>query len=212
MRILSISLLAVALAGCSVVQTETVRFHDLPKSVSGRTFAVVPLADAQAASLEFRSYKGAIESRMRSIGFAPVEDESRAEFLVFINYSVGQGRTVTSSTPIYGRTGGGTSYLSGSVIGRGGPSSYRGTAYTPPTYGVIGSSVSTTTLYARVFTLDIVEKKSSTRVFEGRVKSVGRSSNFATVSRCLFDAMFEGFPGPSGETKKSEIDSQTCVK
>ncbi len=149
---------------------------------------------------------------MQAAGFTSVADASKAEYLVSINYTVGKGRTVTGSRPIYGQTGGGRKYTTGTFSGRDGYSSYRGIAYATPTYGVVGSAPYTRTTYAREFTLDIVEKKNSRRVFQGRVTSVGSNSNFATVSRCMFNAMFEGFPGENGATKKSEVDLKTCKK
>ena len=110
------------------------------------------------------------------------------------------------STPIYGQTGGGTTYTSGTVSTySGGYGSYSGTSYTMPTYGVVGSSTSSvqSTVYKRQLAIDIVEASSvdadnPSKVYEGRLNSAGSCGAMTEVMDELIEALFIKFPNDSG--------------
>ena len=81
-----------------------------------------------------------------------------------------------------------------------------------PTFGVIGSSSYSynRTVYSRNLAMDIVEtkslgKKNPIKVFEGRIKSRGCSSQINEVMPPLVEAMFKNFPGTSGKSENIEI-------
>ena len=79
-----------------------------------------------------------------------------------------------------------------------------------PTYGVVGSSTSSSTTYTRAIALDIVDANSlkadqPKKVYESRVKSSGSCSVIAGVFNELLEAMFKGFPGDNGKTRSAQI-------
>jgi hypothetical protein len=110
--------------------------------------------------------------------------------------------------PIYGQTGGGTSYSSGTVTsGYGGYASYSGTTYTAPTFGQVGSVPYSQKMYGRNLDLSIIDDRRSSKnnvvkVYEGRVASSGSSADIAVVLPTMIEALFKDFPGQSGKTKK----------
>ena len=83
--------------------------------------------------------------------------------------------------------------------------------------GVVGSQTYQYTEYTRVLKLDIVEAVKTRndrihRVFEGKAVSTGSSGLFAEASDCIIDALFEDFPGVSGETKNVVLELDSCGK
>jgi hypothetical protein len=99
----------------------------------------------------------------------------------------------------------------------GGMSGYGGSTYTPPTFGVVGSNVSTGTVFTRQLWLDMIDVHKSAegklhKVFEGKVVSTGSSGSFAQVSQCLINAMFDKFPRESGKTAKINLPGSSCMK
>jgi len=207
------------LAGCvAVVEADVTRFHTLTPSPSIKTFKVLPSDKNKEGSLEFNAYAEKVKNRLKETGYFSHEPTDKPDYIVFLGYSIGDGQTKIGSSPIIGKTGGGTAYQSGSVSsGYGGFGSYSGTTYSPVTYGVVGSRTYQYTEYTRVLKLDIVEAVKTRndrihRVFEGKAVSTGSSGLFAEASDCIIDALFEDFPGVSGETKNVVLELDSCGK
>lgn len=209
-----------SLSGCMTsVNSNVTRFHDPNLLETNKTFAILPL-DTQQGSLEFKQYAGQVSEKLKAYGYQETS-QKKADYTVFFNYGIDNGTTVISSYPIYGSTGGGTTYHSGSVntYGSYGGSygTYSGTSYTAPTFGVVGSGTESHTEYTRVLNLDILDNKKSNKstvvkVFEGKVKSTGSSASFSTVSQCLIDSLFKDFPGENGKSESVILASDTCMK
>jgi len=77
-----------------------------------------------------------------------------------------------------------------------------------PTYGVVGTGVTSQTQYTRVLRLDIVDKQALAegnikKLYEGKVVSSGSSSQVAQVLPTMVKTLFEDFPGKSGNTRTS---------
>ena len=206
-----LSLLALAvLAGCASVQVQVSSFSTLTVPVANKTIAVVGYPEATNKSLEFSNYRPKFEQNFRAVGFsiAPAE---QAHYIAFVSYGIDTGTTQTSlvSTPIYGKTGGGTTYTSGTVSSySGGYGSYSGTSYTMSTYGIVGSSTSTvqSTVYKRQLAVDIVEASTvdadnPSKVYEGRLSSAGSCGAMIEVIDELIQALFMKFPNDSGRVK-----------
>lgn len=210
-------ILAVFLSGCIAnVRSDVTRFHTLGTNTAQKTFVVVPYDD-QEGSLEFKTYAAVVAEKLSAFGYQLADSWENADYAVFFQYGIDNGTTVVSSNPIYGQTGGGTTYTSGSLNSLDGSATYSGTSYTSPSFGVVGTSTSTKTVYRRRFTLNITDIKQSTQdnvvdVFQGKVTSDGSSNTFATVSDCLIDAMFKDFPGESGKTTTVNTLSGECKK
>ena len=172
-----------------------------------KTIAVVGYPEETNTSLEFGRYRSKFEQKFIAVGFSIAPAET-ANYIAFVSYGVDTGTSVTSlvSTPIYGQTGGGTTYTSGTVSTySGGYGSYSGTSYTMPTYGVVGSSTSSvqSTVYKRQLAIDIVEASSvdadnPSKVYEGRLNSAGSCGAMTEVMDELIEALFIKFPNDSG--------------
>lgn len=186
-------------AGCTVptVQTDVSRFDELPVTGPYGRFYIFAI-DEQKTSLEFATYARVISLRLETWGYTETKDFDSADYVVVFDYSVGDGRTVVSSSPIVGQTGGGTVYHSGTVSTYGGTATYGGTSYQPPTFGVVGTRVRSSTMYDRYFVMRMYDLNRSTKdnlvsVYEATAASSGTNGTFAQVSRCIIDALFDDF-------------------
>jgi hypothetical protein len=211
-QILSAFLLLL-LAGCATVRSTVTRFHTLPDVANSEIFQIVP-QDSQKGSIEFSVYATEVAKKLTAYGWQQFDKaHSIPDMYVFISYGIDNGQTVTGSAPIYGQTGGGTSYSSGNVYNSYGSASYSGTTYSAPTFGVVGSETYSARVYTRFLNVDILDAKMSTtnnpvKVFEGRVKSSGTKSDIAEVLPTMIEALFKNFPGPSGKTQTINLQVQ----
>ncbi|WP_300088112.1 DUF4136 domain-containing protein [uncultured Nitrosomonas sp.] len=199
------------ISGCTVVQTRTTAFYTPEFKTSGKI--VVLAADNELNnSLEFSHYKRKFEEKLTENGYQIVQSFSEADYIALVAYGIDDGKTSIVSTPIFGQTGGGTTYSSGVVYGSGGSSSYSSSSYTMPTYGMIGSSAGSAITFTRAIALDVIDAKSTKnniqKVYEARAKSIGSCSVIAGVFDEILEAMFKEFPGESGKTKMVEISSK----
>jgi hypothetical protein len=217
----SIVLLAVCILGaCTQLRGDVTVFHNVTPDVYGRTVAVKGYPEKIDASIEFATYRRMIENQLRANGFKIENDPTAADYIAFTTY----GLDITTeqrigSTPEYGQTGGGTAYHSGIVSGYGGSAFYSGTSYTMPTYGVVGSSSYSysSTTNTRALSIDIVEtatinQNRPSKIFEGKITSVGRCSKLNQVMDLLVEGLFQNFPGTSGKTRSVVVshEEQRC--
>jgi hypothetical protein len=192
------------------VQANRTIFHNLNFENNKKLF-IVGYPPEINQTLEFISYKKIFEDKFLNLGFTVTDNQNTSDLTAYISYGIDDGKTSTQvgSLPIFGSTGGGTSYHSGSVSSGTSFGNYSGTSYTMPTFGVVGSSTYSynVTVYNRNLAMDIldsntIKNKNPNKVFEGRIKSKGCSSQINEVMPALVDAMFKEFPGVNG---KSEI-------
>jgi hypothetical protein len=117
-------------------------------------------------------------------------------------YGVGAERQMSGAVPLYGQTGGGTTFHSGSVstYGAGGRTygTYNGMSSSAPTYGITGMMPYSRTEYDRYFTMRMIDVKRSTNdnvvpVYEGSVTSTGSNRSFEHVAGCMLQALFQDF-------------------
>jgi len=199
------------ITGCAtphVVTNNTAFYVDTYES-KGSISVVSGEADVNS-SLEFAAYKKKFERKLSEAGYQIEADPNKADYIALVAYGIDDGKTSTVSTPIFGQTGGGTTYSSGTVYGSSGSVNYSGSSYTMPTYGVVGSSTGSETTYNRAIALDIVEASSfkegnPRKVYEGRTKSKGSCSVIVEVFDEMLEAMFTDFPGENGRNRKQEV-------
>ena len=138
-QFLTITLLGMFLTACSVLQSNVTSFHALPsKSIISGSILIVP-AKGTSPSLEFQSYATRIYSQLAKSGLTAATALSEADYLGVFTYGIDSGRDYVYSTPIFGQTGGRTTFHSGSIYGTGGSASYTGSSYTPATFGITGA-------------------------------------------------------------------------
>lgn len=195
--------------GCSsFIVSDVSVFHEIPESFPGTTYAVIPYKE-QKNSLEHRNYELSVKRELSAKGFREVY-AADADIVIFMTYGIDDGKQVVQSYPIFGQTGVSTSYTTGSLYSYGRFGNYTGTTTYTPTYGVVGTGISTNTEYTRYFKLEILdknalEKKQIIKLYEGKVVSKGGVGQLPAVLPYMIKALFEDFPGKSGSTRRSKL-------
>jgi len=216
----AIVLALLCLQACQSVNTQVSRFHSLPPDLAGRTFIVVP-DPTQDGKQEFNLYGRDIAGHLARTGLVETQVFAQAEFVVMLSYNIGNGQTVTSQVPLWGQTGGGTSYTTGTVSNpySVGSTNFSATTTTAPTYGYVGSTSVTETVYTRHLEIALIDRAKTTNpnerlvyAFEGKAISSGSNATFHAVSLCLINAIMDDFPGASGRTKTVQALSEKCVR
>lgn len=176
-----------ALSGCTTIPpVEVTRFHLPDTSMLGQgaiSIEAAPGMDANA--LEFRNYSAAVAQQLAALGYAP---QSTGTQVATVNFTRSTYEAARRNSPVSVGVGGGTgSYGGGVGVGIGfdlsGP---------PPNQVATELSVS------------IRDKASGKTLWEGRaVQMVSEKSPLASpgaAAQKLAAALFQGFPGNSGET------------
>ncbi|MDP1837357.1 MAG: DUF4136 domain-containing protein [Reyranella sp.] len=203
----AIALMFLMLA-CARVETVVTPFHTFAQSSpQGKTFIIMP-SKTQEGSLEWATYSNLVAQKLESKGLRRVQSARAADYAVSLDYAIDSGRPVTSSYVDYGQTSsGGTSYTTGYV----GNTPVTASTYTPPTYGVKGTSTRTDTYYGRVVRITIMDVQKSLAenkrvlVYEATGKSDGETGNINVVLPHIIDAMFVDWPGKSGVPQTQSI-------
>lgn len=207
-KLLVVLALTIFISGCSVIKTRTTAFYTPEFATSGKIVVLAAEKDLNN-SLEFSHYKRKFEEKLSENGYQIVQSISEADYIANVAYGIDEGKRSIVSTPIFRKTGGGTTYSSGTIFGSGGSASYSGTSYTAPTYGVVGSSTSSVTHFTRVITFDVTDAKSTDneikKLYEARAISIGTCSVIASVFDEILEAMFKDFPSENGKTIKVEV-------
>lgn len=191
------------LSGCAgYVETSTTTFHGEQHTDRG-SLIVLPIDDSQKDSLEFNAVSSYLQDKLTEQGFTKATTLQQARYVAFITYGIDQGRTNTTTMPIFGQTSGGTSYSTGSVNTGGTFGSFNSTTTTMPTFGMIGAVPVTSRSYQRDVFINILRNTNPPqKIYEMRAISSGRCGNINSVIRPIINAMFENFPGNNGETKR----------
>lgn len=212
-NIFSLLVIATLLSGCmQTVTTKTVFYS--PDHSSRGSIAIIPVDKSIASSLSFQPKETFLGAQLEKQGYKVVDSDSQPEFIAFISYGVDGGKETIDSIPIFGQTGGGTSYHSGTVNSFGGGfGSYSGTSYSMPTYGIVGSSTVSSTEYSRHLDIDIVDANSidgttPKKRYEIRAKSKGSCPTIEAVFKGMVDAIFQEFPGENGKTITVSLDTR----
>ena len=198
--------LVASLAGCAEVRTRSTTFHGDGSQDRG-PLIVLPVNDEQRDSLAFKSVSQRVATRLSEKGYQVARSREDAKFVAFITYGIDSGKTTLSSVPIYGQTGGGTSYSQGTVTGGGNYANYSGTTTTMKTFGVVGMAASSDTEYKRDVNLDIynVTGAKPLKAYELRATSSGSCGNINAIIPFIIDSMFAEFPGESGKSTRVDV-------
>ena len=217
-RTLLVFAVALMLASCgipSVIISNVSTFHDLPTQWKGSTIAVLPYKEQESQTLEWRAYKKMLEDQLRKASFV-VKSPDDADLFAFFGYAIDQGHEVVStySIPQFGVTGYSGGHTTGTITSFGGGyATYSGTTTLTPTYGITGytTGVSSSTLFTRSLSVDIVDKQSGNKLWEMKLRSQGSCGNIVSVMPQFLQAAFDSFPGPSGKGRTiSSPHDGTC--
>jgi len=207
-RLITLVGLVLALTGCSTfVQTNSTTFQGQEHFERG-TISVLPFDKTQEGSLEFQAVSNYLQKKLSESGYVPVQAGGQSTFVAYITYGIDNGKTTMSSVPLFGQTGGGTSFSSGTVSSGTRTGSYSGTTTTMPTYGLIGAMPVSGTEYRRAVNIDIFKKTNSSpvKVYEMRGISSGSCGNINSILFSIIDGMFKNFPGENGKAKRVDVD------
>jgi hypothetical protein len=207
-RVVILLVLAFSLTGCGTfVQTNSTTFQGQAHFERG-TISVLPFDKTQEGSLEFQAVRNHLLKRLSENGYSPVQTESKSTFIAYITYGIDTGKTTMSSVPLFGQTGGGTSFSSGTVSSGTRTGNFSGTTTTMPTYGVVGVLPVSGTEYRRAVNIDIFKNQNGSvvKVYEMRGISTGSCGNINSVLYSVIDGMFKNFPGENGKTKRVNVD------
>ena len=189
-------LLALSTASCSTIgggpaPVEVTRFH-LGQQIARGPIAVEPFEPADANSLEFRSYAGAIENELRRLGWNVVNTVGQSEQVALVDVEQGSREALANSgssvsVGVGGSTGGWRSGVGGGIgIGI-------------PLFG--GGSRD---IVATLLEVSIKRRSDGTVFWEGRATSEARAgtpeAERTIAVQKLAEALFRDFPGESGRT------------
>lgn len=184
-------LLSLGACGVRTIASDVTRFHLLPP-MTGESVAIVAKDEQKAGSIEFARYAELVGGALSRFGYSQA-GEGPPDYIVLIDYF--QRPLTLESDDERGRmsvgVGGGSSGHTSVGVGFG------------TSFGLGGQARQ---LAARSFILELESRESGERLFEGRVQSRGLAENFAEVMPYMIDALFQGFPGNSGETVTVEAN------
>lgn len=202
-RVFAALVLTFGLAACvspKYVVSDITRHHSLPRAPSGESFVIVATDDDQEESLAFDAYAGLIAQRLSGLGLKSFGGESASpDLVVTLKWSVeGPSPDVKSRST---RGGFGFGYGFGY---RNGPFGY---GYGDP----YDSRTTTKQMYVRIVDLVIYDgmtynTENPTRVFEGSAVSTGTNGQIDPVMPYIVQAIFDQFPGASGETRTVRVE------
>jgi hypothetical protein len=104
-NLLVATVLLAAFSGCALLRSQVAVLHQLPKDLSGTTYAMIPFKE-QEGRLEHKAYEEAVRQELNAKGFRETTVD-QAQAVVFFAYGIDAGRGVVSSYPIIGQIGAG---------------------------------------------------------------------------------------------------------
>ncbi len=207
-------IIGLLVSGCaSTMSAQVTSFHQLANGLQGQRFVITPTAE-QSNSLEFESYANLVREALTGKGLIDAGVAAGgAELGVSLKYEVaGRSSGVAHGTRGYAGFGAGSGGFSMGGVGI-------GIGFPIGTFGGGSDSV----IYQRSLDIAIsrlngaaaksigspagqaAETAGTARVFEARAISEGSSASLAPVMRAMVQAIFQEFPGPSGQTRVVEV-------
>lgn len=198
----ALGLMGMGLTACATgFQADVSRFQTQLPAPQGKTFAIVADDPELAGGLEFSMYADEVAEEMTRLGYTEGSAQT-ADLIVRFDYGVDNGRERVRSTgsafrdPFYDPW---YRYRRGAFRPRG----YWGYGFYDPWF--YDSGVRSYTVYTSGIDLEIDDRVSGQRLFEGNAQAVSPSNRLQYLVPNLVDAMFTDFPGNSGETVRISI-------
>lgn len=180
------TLLLPCVAHAATVKVEVTRFHILTPPVpplAGSSIRLEPADPAAESSLQFGVLSAAANTELAKVGFKMAAGGQPADYVTRIMLT-GNSEVVRKRSPISIGIGGGTGGWGGGIGG----------GVTFP----VGGAPRTVT--AALMTLQIRRTSDGTAVWEGRASAIAPSIDPMSAAPMLLQALFNGFPGPSGQS------------
>jgi hypothetical protein len=179
-------------AGCARILVSVNSFTG-QKGITSRRYVLKPgMEGISDTDLQFQEFCKYIDTVLSEKGYTKSDNPESADMAILVQYGIGDRETLpyTYSSPIYGKTGGGTSNINASTRDAFGNYTYTtGTVSRPEQYGVVGSELNTkyATTYLRYLKLDAVdyrEYKATQKIvfaWQTEIKSRGNYDDLRTV-------------------------------
>ncbi len=182
---LSLAALVLLLAGCARnFEAEVTRFHQITQ-VGGQSATVVP-ADPALQGLEFASFADIVGRHLERYGYSAA-GKATPDLRVVMGYGLAEIGSERSG-PVVG-------------IGVGHYGRHTGVSFS----GLFNVGGGRRTYYSYRLDLVIEDTASGQRIFEGHSVTSGQGADMGAVMPYLVAALFENFPGNSGETIRVEL-------
>ncbi len=182
---LSLAALVLLLAGCTrSFEAEVTRFHQITR-VGGQSATVVA-ADPRLEGLEFASFADIVGRHLERYGYSAA-GQATPDLRVVMGYGLAEIGSERSG-PIVG-------------IGVGHYGRHVGVSYS----GLFNVGGGRRTYYSYRLDLVIEDAATGQRIFEGHSVTSGQGGDMGAVMPYLVAALFENFPGNSGETIRVEL-------
>ena len=200
------------ITGCAgtFVRSDIAVFHELPATAAGGLRSSAMPLKAQEGSLEHKFYEELVKAELGKLGYVETPAEA-ADIIVFLEYGIDAGKQVVSSYPIIAQTGSTTGFTSGTIRNSTGRYvTYSGVTTYTPTYEVVGTGVTSQTVFTRFVRLDFLDpgelrNGKVKKVLEAKVVSAGSSGQLATIMPIMIRALFQEFPGKTGSTRQVDL-------
>jgi len=196
-----------ALSACATpFKADVSRFQQMP-APNGESFVVQTTNPKLEGGLEFAQYAALVAEQLRAKGYAQAQTPQAASLVVNLDYGVDGGQTKVVSRPGMGYGGFGYG-------GWGGPWRYRSPFYwgwdDPYWYSPWGyPEVDSYTVFTSYLDMKINRTRDGTRVFEGKAKARSTDDSLPRLVPNLVTAMFNNFPGHSGEEVRITVPPPT---
>lgn len=215
-KVCAIIALSLSLSNCSPPLRSTVTsFHKInSEEITGKKISILPEDVKNDETIEFSFYRDILAKKFSEKGLIVVSNSQDVDWIAFIDYKIDSGENLSRnvSIPQTEQVGGGLTYHSGTVYSGGNSARYSGTSYSPPVYATTGYRNVTIneTIYTRnisiiIYDKEALSKKNLAVLYEGHIISKGSCASLASVFSGMSDALFQEWPGPSGESKTIEI-------
>lgn len=217
LRTLFAALIAVvALAGCSTskyVVSDITRFHAIGEAPQGKTFAIVALDEDQESSFAFRQFGDLINQRLSDLGmrqYTGGNGPTAADYVVTLRYAVsGPSADVRTRWSGFGRMSFGYGY---GPWGRGPFGAWGYDPFWDDRYDIDTRQLFTRRVEVNLYRGATYQSDKKDRVFEGRAVSSGQNPQIEPVMPYILDAIFQDFPGRSGETRTVSVQVPADVE
>jgi len=187
---------ALALAGCAAQTPEmrVTRFH-LGQPIAPGAVVVEPRDPTLAKDLEFQTYARIVQGELNRFGFSIAPNLATSELVAVTEVSrswrpAGEAQRSSVSIGVGGGSGGG--WRGGTSVGLGGAVSFP-----------IGQARQRMDVLTQL-SVQLKRRSEGTVIWEGRAEAVARDgspqANPEAAAARLAAALFQGFPGQSGET------------
>lgn len=195
----------VALSACSSnIRSNVTTFHEIT-APGGERVLLTPMNPEKQDSIEFRQYADVIAAQLQGYGYKETGD-GEPELIAGFDVTINDGREKLVTRPGLAPY----PYWSTGYWGYG--RFWRSSVFFGPyggfgAFGPYDTDVVARTVYLATLKVEL-RKPDGTLVYEGRAETETRRKDLPKIMPYLAKALFEQFPGNSGETRRVVIEKE----